>query len=127
MATKTKQLPVKPRLGHIHGSFSLPIYVTPTWADGHSVDDGMCVLLDNFQVDSQLYESVVKQYTEIRPSLISMGTYTREELLGDRFLAGLSDLGKRLADLVLKHMANEDRGELHATVIDGKPAFGIIA
>jgi len=70
------------------------------------------VVLDKFKVDEELFERVRAQLDAIRPNLIECETYDIDELLGEDFLARLSDTDCRLAGYCLQHLANQPGSDL---------------
>jgi hypothetical protein len=65
------------------------------------------VVLDRFKVDEEMFEMVRTQFEAIRPYLLECESYTLDELLGEDFLAGLSDTESRLAILCMEHLADQ--------------------
>ena len=70
------------------------------------------VVLDKFKVDKELFDRVCAQLDAIRPNLIECENYTFGELLGEDFLANLSDTESRLAILCVEHLADQTGSNL---------------
>ena len=65
------------------------------------------VVLDRFKVDEEMFAMVRTQFEAIRPHLLECENYTLGELLGEDFLANLSDTQSRLAVLCMKDLADQ--------------------
>ena len=105
------------------GSFDPDIYENTTWGPDEVVAPENCIILDQFQISTQLFNRVIQQYREIRPYLVSCGIFSIRELLGIEFWNGLSSIEKRLAHLCMQHLAGEVEAEFYNANPDGEPAF----
>jgi hypothetical protein len=66
------------------------------------------LLLDKFIVETDFLAIIEGNFQEIYPHLLEDTEYTPEDLCGEAFWDGLSELGQRLALLCLKHLAAQD-------------------
>lgn len=64
-------------------------------------------ILDKYVVPAELLDLVERQFCDIYPALLNDTTYTPMEIIGEVFWANLSNVGKRLSILCLKHLATE--------------------
>ena len=88
----------------------------------------LVILLDKYTVEADFFDEVESQFCEIYPSLLDDVDYTPAELVGELFWANLTDLGKRVAILCLKHLATEpDVPLVDLTCVDcGITRFAIV-
>ena len=88
----------------------------------------LVIVLDKYTVEEDFFDAVEEQFSEIYSSLLDDVDYTPAEVVGELFWANLTDLGKRVAILCLKHLATEpDVPLVDLTCVDcGITRFAIV-
>lgn len=86
------------------------------------------VLLNKYIVEADFFDSVERNFQEIYPHLLEDAEYAPEDLCGEAFWEGLSELDQRLALLCLKHLAAQDDVPLFEERCEdcGTAHFGIL-
>jgi hypothetical protein len=79
---------------------------TPAVQD-EDTETELVILLDKYIVEADFLDEIESQFIDIYPALLEDVDYTPAELVGEIYWANLTDAGKRLAILSLKHLATE--------------------